>query len=401
MSDNNTIRMSRVLCDFLVLTLIAIPLYIFHEFVPPYRRGFYCDDESIRYPFRKSTVSRQMLIVIGLLIPILLILATELFRTLAWEKKSEHEFKTYQVRNHSVHRLIVRLYCFIGYFFVGVCFNQLMVDIAKYTIGRQRPHFMDVCRPNKGYDTCSNPDEYITDFTCRSNDTKLVHEAQLSFYSGHSAFSFYAAWFTSLYLQARLFRPLFSRLLLPVIQFLLFGGAAYVSLTRVSDYKHHWSDVLVGALMGSAIGIFVALFVAEVFKRREIPTCGNRNEFGLIRMDRPDGVVTSSASNGNNGSNTVVSTQHVIVSEVDPANQRLIPIIPSSTNSFLPYDPPPGATRWRPDSMMDTCSYYTARDEWDATSGRSSLFGGSRNAFMDFQSVHSGPWLLDPVHEEH
>ncbi|ULU03940.1 hypothetical protein L5515_013175 [Caenorhabditis briggsae] len=262
-----------------------------------------------------------MLIVIGLLIPILLILATELFRTLAWEKKCEQEFKTYQVRNHSVHRLIVRLYCFIGYFFVGVCFNQLMVDIAKYTIGRQRPHFMDVCKPSVGYDTCTTPDVYITEFTCRSNDTKLVHEAQLSFYSGHSAFSFYAAWFTSLYLQARLFRPLFSRLLLPVIQFLLFGGAAYVSLTRVSDYKHHWSDVLVGALMGSAIGIFVALFVAEVFKRREIPSCGPTNEFGLIRMDRPDNGISHQPSNG---ANTVVSTQHVIVSEVDPANQRLL-----------------------------------------------------------------------------
>lgn len=28
-----------------------------------------------------------------------------------------------------------------------------MVDIAKYTIGRHRPHFMDACRPNKGYTT--------------------------------------------------------------------------------------------------------------------------------------------------------------------------------------------------------------------------------------------------------
>ncbi|NP_001380219.1 Phosphatidic acid phosphatase type 2/haloperoxidase domain-containing protein [Caenorhabditis elegans] len=344
MSDNNTIRMSRVLCDFLVLTLIAIPLYVFHEFIPPVRRGFYCDDESIRYPFRDSKVTRQMLIVVGLLIPILLILATELFRTLAWEKKCETEFKTYHVRNHSVHRLVVRLYCFIGYFFVGVCFNQLMVDIAKYTIGRQRPHFMDVCRPDIGYQTCSQPDLYITDFKCTTTDTKKIHEAQLSFYSGHSAFSFYAAWFTSLYLQARLFRPLFSRLLLPVIQFLLFGGAAYVSLTRVSDYKHHWSDVLVGAIMGSAIGVFVALFVAEVFKRREIPSCGPSNEFGLIRMDRPDGV---SNANGN-GSNTVVSTQHVIVSEVDPANQRLVSSSSSALQPIFKLGPPrlpPGSAR--------------------------------------------------------
>ncbi|EFO19151.2 hypothetical protein LOAG_09343 [Loa loa] len=106
----------------------------------------------------------------------------------------------------------------------------------------------------------------------------------LSFYSGHSAFSFYAAWYTALYLQARLYRPLFSRLLLPVIQFALFGGAAFVAYTRVSNYKHHWSDVLVGSLFGSAIGITVALFVAEVFSRREIPSCDAhycKREFGL------------------------------------------------------------------------------------------------------------------------
>ncbi|CAB3404225.1 unnamed protein product [Caenorhabditis bovis] len=366
MSDNNKIKLSRVFCDFLVLTLVAIPLYVFHEFVPPVRRGFYCDDETIRYPFKQSKVSRQMLIVVGLLIPILLMLATELFRTLAWEKKCEENFKTYNLRNHSVHRLIVRLYCFIGYFFVGVCFNQLMVDIAKYTIGRQRPHFMDVCRPNKGYTTCTNPDEYITDFNCTTSDARLIHEAQLSFYSGHAAFSFYAAWYTSLYLQARLFRPLFSRLLIPVIQFMLFSGAAYVALTRVSDYKHHWSDVLVGTIMGSAIGIFVALFVAEVFKRREIPLTANANEFGLIRMDRPDAVVTRG-----NGAGTVVTTQQMIVTETDPANQRL-------------------SLRG---SLVDSMSFYSANTDWEIAS---SLLDGrsARTDRGDYMSIRSDPsWI--------
>uniref|UniRef100_A0A1I7RW64 AcidPPc domain-containing protein n=2 Tax=Bursaphelenchus xylophilus TaxID=6326 RepID=A0A1I7RW64_BURXY len=266
------LSVGRIVCDFLVLFAIAIPLLIFHEWVKPYKRGFYCDDESIRYPYRPSTVTRQALIVIGILIPTLLILFTELFRTLTWERKEAHLFRTYEYRDKNVHRFIVRLYTFIGYFFVGVCFNQLMVDIAKYTIGRQRPHFMDVCRPNVGYSNCdTHMREYITEFQCTGTDQYLIHESQLSFYSGHSAFSFYAAWYTSFYLQARLYRPLISRLVLPVIQFSLFAGAAYVAYTRISDYKHHWSDVLVGMFMGSAIGIINAIFIANVFARREIP----------------------------------------------------------------------------------------------------------------------------------
>ena len=38
---------------------------------------------------------------------------------------------------------------------------------------------------------------YITDFKCSGKEIDLIKEAQLSFYSGHSAFSFYAAWYTS------------------------------------------------------------------------------------------------------------------------------------------------------------------------------------------------------------
>uniref|UniRef100_A0A914SK52 Uncharacterized protein n=1 Tax=Parascaris equorum TaxID=6256 RepID=A0A914SK52_PAREQ len=79
------ISISRIVADFIILLCcgeyrcsfvvvgLPIPLLIFHEWVKPYRRGFYCDDESIRYPFRQSTISRQMLVVVGLIIPTLLV----------------------------------------------------------------------------------------------------------------------------------------------------------------------------------------------------------------------------------------------------------------------------------------------------------------------------------------
>lgn len=52
-----------------------------------------------------------------------------------------------------------------------------------------------------------------------------------------------------LYVQARLAAK-WARLLRPTIQFFLVAFAVYVGYTRVSDYKHHWSDVLTGLLQG-------------------------------------------------------------------------------------------------------------------------------------------------------
>uniref|UniRef100_A0A8R1U448 AcidPPc domain-containing protein n=1 Tax=Onchocerca volvulus TaxID=6282 RepID=A0A8R1U448_ONCVO len=357
------LSISRIVADFIVLLLCAIPLLIFHKWVEPYKRGFYCDDESIRYPYRPSTVSRQMLVIIGLVVPAVLITTTETFRALMWERKIREEFQHYKCRRYGVPRLIVRLYVFFGYFLVGVVFNQLMVDIAKYTIGRQRPHFIAICKPKhmgiqhvviggsnsnrtlafrrtysqssgivKGFETCPiNSHEYITDFECTGTDRYLIHESMLSFYSGHAAFSFYAAWYTVLYLQARLYRPLFSRLLLPVIQFALFGGAAYVAYSRVSDYKHHWSDVLVGTFFGSAIGIIVALFVAEVFSRREIPLCDShycKREFGLATTteraiplaDVETGMSDVRRTYGSSSDAPVISSHNITVTGVMAPN---------------------------------------------------------------------------------
>jgi hypothetical protein len=42
------------------------------------------------------------------------IVFTEVFRTLAWERKCEHVFPAYKFRNRSVHRLVVRIYIFLG-----------------------------------------------------------------------------------------------------------------------------------------------------------------------------------------------------------------------------------------------------------------------------------------------
>lgn len=78
--------------------------------------------------------------------------------------------------------------------------SQLITDIAKYSIGRLRPHFIDLCRPAmpdgqilyRNSPCQAYGHTYITDFHC-TNDVydpiKMFRDARLSFMSGHSSFS--------------------------------------------------------------------------------------------------------------------------------------------------------------------------------------------------------------------
>lgn len=48
-----------------------------------------------------------------------------------------------------------------------------------------------------------------------------------------------------------------ARLLRPTLQFGLVATSIYVGLSRVSDYKHHWSDVLTGLIQGALVAVLV------------------------------------------------------------------------------------------------------------------------------------------------
>lgn len=55
---------------------------------------------------------------------------------------------------------------------------QVTVDVAKYTIGRLRPHFLDACRPLS--DPCPSSvsgHSYVTDYKC-AGDPAVIEEAR-------------------------------------------------------------------------------------------------------------------------------------------------------------------------------------------------------------------------------
>ena len=66
---------------------------------------------------------------------------------------------------------IATIYKAIGTFLFGAAASQSLTDIAKYSIGRLRPHFLDVCDPDWSKVNCS--DGYIENYICRGNAQKV------------------------------------------------------------------------------------------------------------------------------------------------------------------------------------------------------------------------------------
>ncbi|XP_067842127.1 phospholipid phosphatase 1 isoform X1 [Heptranchias perlo] len=249
-------RVPFVCLDIICVILAGMPLGVLNVAkIKPYQSGFYCDDETIKYPFRNSTITSTVLYTVGFTLPISAMIIGEL-ASVHWNRLYSNSF----IRNS----YIATMYKAIGTFVFGAAASQSLTDIAKYSIGRLRPHFLDVCKPDWKTIDCSLG--YIDDFTCLGNK-RMVDEARLSFFSGHSSFSMYCMMFLALYLQARMVGD-WSRLLRPTLQFCLIASSVYVGLSRVSDYKHHWSDVLTGLIEGAIAAILVVVYVSDFFKKR-------------------------------------------------------------------------------------------------------------------------------------
>ncbi|XP_056875558.1 phospholipid phosphatase 1 isoform X1 [Takifugu flavidus] len=267
-----------VLLDVVCLVLGGLPLAAFNlGKVRPYQRGFFCNDDSIKYPFHHSTITSTVLYTVGFALPISCMIFGECLSVYLDRIKSKSSFGSY----------VASVYKAVGTFLFGAAMSQSLTDIAKYSIGRLRPHFLDVCKPDWKSINCSLG-TYIEDFTC-TGDKRMSNEGRLSFYSGHSSFSMYCMLFLALYLQARLKAP-WARLFRPTIQFFLIAASVYTGLSRVSDYKHHWSDVLMGLLQGALMALLVVFFVSDFFKPR-VDLCK--------KVDIPHTSLQETPTNGN------------------------------------------------------------------------------------------------------
>ncbi|XP_061695184.1 phospholipid phosphatase 3-like isoform X3 [Syngnathoides biaculeatus] len=218
-------------------------------------RGFFCGDSSIGLPYKSSTVSGAALTAVGVAVPVVSIVLGESYRIYFLNEGS---------KSFVGNPYIAALYKQVGVFVFGCAVSQSFTDIAKVSVGRLRPHFLDVCKPDFTAINCSLG--YIADYQCQGPDNR-VQEARKSFFSGHASFSMYTMLYLVFYLQSR-FTWHGARLLRPLTQFTLVMMSFYTGLSRVSDHKHHPTDVLAGFLQGALVAYCVAFFVSDLFKAK-------------------------------------------------------------------------------------------------------------------------------------
>lgn len=233
---------------WIIISCLAVLLGYNVLGIRPFRRGFFCDDQTISYPYHTDSVSDGMAAFLCIVIPGIFMVSVEgahVYQSKIRKAKGNSSF---------CRKYIVYLYRAVGAFLMGSCSTMLISEVIKLVGGRLRPHFLDVCDPDYTKFSCSDGYVVIPDSYCKGTDEQKLIDARKSFPSGHAAIAGFGMIYLVIYLQVRfIWRR--SRLLLPTLQLGAICLGCWVAMSRVSDNKHHWSDVVGGAILG-AIGSF-------------------------------------------------------------------------------------------------------------------------------------------------
>ncbi|VDQ05256.1 unnamed protein product [Trichobilharzia regenti] len=125
--------------------------------------SFFCDDWSIKYPYKGNTVSSLAVTLYGYLTPIVIIIIVEIGTAI---------FRKITERGYSMKSSLPFIYdfCIASLVSHGVAF--FLTTLTKYYLGRLRPHFWDVCQPNVPLN-CTG---LQTVYTCQGTREDLIHD---------------------------------------------------------------------------------------------------------------------------------------------------------------------------------------------------------------------------------
>lgn len=218
---SKTNRWHRGLFIFLIVELKVLPAG---------QLGFTCKDPALSHPFTGDTISWKLLLATVILLPLVFLLIVE---------RIYHSDKSIKPKQQALRWYKEYLY--------GVLLNLVIVQTLKMIVGSPRPHFFDTCAPKEA-STCEGS-EYIPTYTCTK--AHWLSQSDRSFPSGHTSLAIHTGIFLAYYLYRRTNLPITKRVF--SIQVLCIAAALLCSISRMTDHRHHWWDVLSGALIAMPI----------------------------------------------------------------------------------------------------------------------------------------------------
>lgn len=254
-----------------VLVVEIIGLIVVNALLEPTPHSFLTYDATISLTYNvDSTIPFWLAICIPL---ISLLLSFLILEGLA-VKRGVSSLKT---------SLSLSLCFFLDFVGTGVV-TGILTEVTKVLVGRYRPDWLDRCSPDvvnpveiKGFglSATDNPQ-------CQSDLTEnKIEDGMKSFPSGHASTAFtlgvFVSWYCMWYARARLGKIFITAPGKHKVQYSLASGLLYiwvifqiswawgVAISRVIDNKHHESDVISGAFLGTIVSIvFCAKSAAAV-----------------------------------------------------------------------------------------------------------------------------------------
>ncbi|XP_070562597.1 phospholipid phosphatase 1-like isoform X2 [Ptychodera flava] len=130
-----SLKWYKIVIDCTLFVLVGIPIILVNRIVYPFKRGFYCDDRSIMYPFKESTIPYALVVGLGIGIPIVTFIICEslIFVQCKRQELSSGYHAIKRLHCVNLHPLVYILYYITGVFLFGALITQMTTDVVKYT----------------------------------------------------------------------------------------------------------------------------------------------------------------------------------------------------------------------------------------------------------------------------
>lgn len=224
--------------DWVLATIASVVFYFILETATPRFREFRLDDQSISHSFsHDQMVTDNELYVLVVMIPlIIMILISRLM-----------------ARGNGIQFIHVAQVTALG-LVVNLAITGIITDFLKLWISRPRPDFLARCNAK-----ASAPiDKYVGIEVCQLQNFMLLIDGMKSCPSGHSSLAFSGTVYFCLWLngQFKLYKKSKS-LILQLLSWSYILMAVFIAISRSSDYRHHYEDIIFGSLIGIVVSIIV------------------------------------------------------------------------------------------------------------------------------------------------